>query len=217
MNKTNEHSIHPYCFITALPHIKATMQLVDCTEQAKQAEVHNDDGFIYSEYTPDGTTKQLNVGYRFPKDFTPASADTFLIEVLVEDSEGHTYGSIVAGTILSPTKIKPAMYIQCGDRARGGDPRIVEATRAGLTYTTAATMKMCLNPELKHVVHIAGREDSLPWVSPSSEASSNVWMVTDTTNELCNNPSKRAGTITSYLDIETCTLELQGASNIGQG
>ena len=99
----------------------------------------------------------------------------------------------------------------------GGDPRIVEATRDGLTYTTAATMKMCLNPELKHVVHIAGREDSLPWVSPSSEASSNVWMVTDTTNELCNNPSKRAGTITRYLDIETCTLELQGASNIGQG
>jgi hypothetical protein len=217
MNKTNEYSIHPYCFIFAQPASTAAMLSVDCAEQARQAQVYNDDGFIYSEYKQTGAGKPLKVGYRFPKDFTPASADTFLIEVLVEDSEGHTYGSIVAGTILSPTKIKPAMYIQCGDRARGGDPRIVEATRAGLTYTTAATMKMCLNPELKHVVHIAGPEDSLPWVSPSSEASSNVWMVTDTTNELCNNPSKRAGTITSYLDIETCTLELQGTSNIGQG
>ena len=107
MNKTNEHYIHPYCFITALPHIKATMQLVDCTEQAKQAEVHNDDGFIYSEYTPDGTTKQLNVGYRFPKDFTPASADTFLIEVLVEDSEGHTYGSIVAALSFLLLRLSP--------------------------------------------------------------------------------------------------------------
>ena len=214
MNKTNEHSIHPYCFITALPHIKASMQLVDCTEQAKQAEVHNDDGFIYSEYTPDGTTKQLNVGYRFPKDFTPASADTFLIEVLVEDSEGHTYGSIVAGTILSPTKIKPAMYIQCGDRANGGDPRIVEATRAGLTYTTAATMKMCHYSELEHIVHIAGPEGSLPWISHSQEAYTNTRMVTDTVDELCNDPSKRAGTITINLDIETCTLELQGISNV---
>jgi hypothetical protein len=77
-------------------------------------------------------------------------------------------------------------------------------------------MKMCHNPELKHVIHIAGPEGSLPWVSPSSKASSNARMVTDTANELCNDPSKRAGTITSYLDIETCTLELQGVSSIGQ-
>jgi hypothetical protein len=37
----------------------------------------------------------------FPKDFTPATADRFLVEVLVDDAEGHTYGSIVGGTILS--------------------------------------------------------------------------------------------------------------------
>ncbi|MBT5798040.1 MAG: hypothetical protein HOI09_11705 [Porticoccaceae bacterium] len=108
------------------------------------------------------------------------------------------------------------MYIQCGDRARGGDPRISGVARSGLTYTTAATIKMCQNPELKHVIHIAGPKGSLPWVSPSPVASSNARMVTDTANELCNKPSKRAGTITSYLDIETCTLELQEVSNIGQ-
>ena len=210
MNKTNEHSIHPYCFITALPHIKATMQLVDCTEQAKQTEVHNDDGFIYSEYTPDGTTKQLNVGYRFPKDFTPASADTFLIEVLVEDSEGHTYGSIVAGTILSPTKIKPAMYIQCGDRAHGGDPRIVEATRDGLTYTTAATMKMCLNPELIQTLHIAGPVGSLPWSSSCTGDNPKVRINLGVGGQLCDDPSKQAGTITSYLDLESYAVRLIG-------
>jgi hypothetical protein len=102
MNKTNEYSIHPYCFIFALPASKAIIPSVDCTEQAKQSEVRNDDGFIYSKYKQTGADKPLNVGYRFPKDFTPASADTFLVEVLVEDSEGHTYGSIVGGTILSP-------------------------------------------------------------------------------------------------------------------
>jgi len=209
MNNTH-YIIHPYCFLFTLPSTVTDMAMVDCTESAQQAEVHNDDGFIYSEYRNAGATKSLKVGYRFPKDFTPASADRFLVEVLVDDSEGHTFGSIVGGTILSPTEIKPAIHIQCGDRARGGDPRIVEANRAGLTYTTAATMKICHNPELKHVIHIAGPEGSLPWVSPSSKTSSNARIVTDTANELCNDPSTRAGIITSYLDIGTCTLEFKG-------
>ena len=210
MNKTNEYSIHPYCFIFAQPASTAAMLSVDCAEQARQAQVYNDDGFIYSEYKQTGAGKPLKVGYRFPKDFTPASADTFLIEVLVEDSEGHTYGSIVAGTILSPTKIKPAMYIQCGDRARGGYPRIVEAIRAGLTYTTAATMKMCHNPELIQALHIAGPVGSLPWNSSCAADHPKVRINLGVGGQLCDDPSKQAGTITSYLDLESYAVRLIG-------
>ena len=213
MNKTNEYTIHPYCFTFALPAAKAVMSSVDCTEQAKQIEAHNDEGFIYSEYTPDGASKPLKVGYRFPKDFTPATADTFLVEVLVDDAEGHTYGSIVAGTILSPTEIKPAMHIQCGDRAHGGDPRIVDVTRAGLTYTTAATMELCLNPELTQVLYIAGPEGSLPWISPSPE----LRVIADTGNELCDAPSNKAGTITSYLELDGYTTKMVGVEIYGAG
>jgi len=217
MNKTNDYKIHPYCFISALPDTKVLMSLVNCTQQANEVEVHNDDGFIYSEYKHDGSNGLLKVGYRLPEVISPASADTFLAEVLVEDAAGRTYGSIVGGTILSPTDIKPAIHIQCGDRAHGGNPRIVEAIRAGLTYTTDATMKRYLNPEMKHVVHIAGPEGSLPWISLRPDSSSSVRMDIDTANELCDDPSVRAGTVSSYFDIKTCMLELKEVSNIRQG
>jgi len=205
MNKTNECSIHPYCFIFAQPASTAAMQLVDCTEQAKQAEVHNNEGFIYSEYTPNGATKPLKVGYRFPKGFTPASADTFFVEILVDDTEGHTYGSIVAGTILSPTEIKPAMHIQCGDRAHGGDPRIIDADKAGMTFTTAATLEMCLNPEVRQEVHVAGAGSPIDWKSYTSTYSSPI---KTSLAGACNNPGKQAGKWVHYFDSRSLSLEL---------
>ena len=92
MNNTSNYKIHPYCFLSALPEAKVLMSLIDCTQQANEVEVHNDDGFIYSEYKHDGSNKPLKVGYRLPEVISPASADTFLAEVLVEDAAGHTYG-----------------------------------------------------------------------------------------------------------------------------
>ena len=209
MNNTN-YIIHPYCFLFTLPSTANDMAMIDCTEQAKQSEVHNDDGFIYSEYKQTGVGKRLKVGYRYPKGFTPVTADRFLVEVLVDDSEGRTYGSIVAGTILSPTEITPAMHIQCGDRANGGDPRIVEATRASLTYTTAATMKLCLSPKLKQVIHIAGPDGSLPWSSSCAGDSLKVKINLGDRGQLCDDPSKQAGTIASFLDLDSYSVKLVG-------
>ena len=64
MNNT-DYKIHPYCFLSALPDTKVMMSLIDCTQQAKLAEVHNDDGFIYSEYKHDGSSEPLKVGLDF--------------------------------------------------------------------------------------------------------------------------------------------------------
>jgi hypothetical protein len=85
--------------------------------------------------------------------------------VLIAYAAGRTYGSIVGDTTLSPTKLKPAIYIQCGDRACCSDPRIVDIFRAGLTYTTAATMKLCLNPELRQEGHLAVSDNPPSWNS----------------------------------------------------
>ena len=58
--------------------------------------------------------------------------------VVVEGSGDHVYGSIIGGTIVSATKIKPAIYIECGDRARGDYP----SNRAG-TITSYFDMTTC--------------------------------------------------------------------------
>ena len=208
MNKTSDYKLHPYCFISALPDTKVLMPLIDCTQQANLAEVHNDDGFIYSEYKHDGASEPLKVGYRLPEVISPASADTFLAEVLVEDVAGHTYGSIVGGTILSPTKFKPAIYIQCGDRACGGDPRIVDGSKAGLTYTTAATMKLCLNPELRQEVHLAASDNPPSWNSHCAFYSPEVVTTLSGDSAVCDDPTKQAGKMTSYFDLVTDVVKL---------
>ena len=210
MNNISNYTIHPYCFVSALPEARVLMSLIDCTQQASEVEVHNDDGFIYSEYKHNGSSQNLKVGYRLPEVISSASADTFFAEVLVEDAAGRTYGSIVGGKIISPTKLKPAIYIQCGDRACGGDPRIVDISRAGLTYTTAATMKLCLNPELRQEVHLAVSDNPPSWNSHCASYSPEVKATFSGDAEVCNDPTKQAGKMTSYFDIVNHIVKLSG-------
>ena len=206
--KETRYYIHPYCFLLASPEARFDISLSDCTHQASQVEVHNEDGFIYSEFNTTGTDAVLKVGYRLPEVASLASSNAFLAEVLVEDALGRQFGSIVGGIIISPTKIKPAMYIQCGDRAHGGDPRIVDAARAGLTYTTAATMKLCLNPELRQEVHVVESDNPASWKSHSACFTPEVVTTASCGTDICNDPTKQAGTLVHLFDSVTRTVRL---------
>ena len=100
MNNISNYTIHPYCFVSALPEARVFMSLIDCTQQASEVEVHNDDGFIYSEYKHNGSSQNLKVGYRLPEVISPASAGHLSLQrCWLKMRQVHTYGSIVGGTI----------------------------------------------------------------------------------------------------------------------
>jgi len=209
MNNT-DYQVHPYCLLFVLTEGIPNMPQVDCTRQAKGVEVYNDDGFIYSEYTKLGHDKPLRVGYRLPTVIKPVTKSSVLLEVLIDDTKGRQYGSIVGGVVVSPTVFEPAIRIQCGDRARGGDPRIIQGNRAGLTYTTAATMKGCLNPKVAQTLCIAGPNETSAWFSAYSNPSTSIEICVGADVELCDDPTNEAGRITSYLELECYAIKLLG-------
>lgn len=208
---TTNYKIHPYCFLFAHPECRVDMTQIDCSQKARYVEVCDEDGFIYSEYYVTGHEGKFKVGYRLSSTPETAGVTTICAEVLVEDSNGCSYGSIVGGAIRTTTEFTPAFYIQCGDRARGGDPRVLDVHKSGMIYTVSANQQLCLNPKMNQELCMNVSSGHSEWkVSKPLRPNSRVVTTLSGEQALCNDPTKPMGKLICWFDYETKTICLKG-------
>lgn len=208
--KTNEYLIHPFNFLWAVPTVKVNMDIVDCTELAKGVEVYEDQGFVYSEYKPSGSSYVCKVGYYISTVIKPVNPAAFLLEVLIDAQETKKFGSIIGGRLISSTKFKPNLYLQCGEMENGVGPRIIKADRNGMTYTTAATEQKLQSPFVEEVLFIGGPEGVPPW-KPSKISG----FESSTFEPVKSNRLHDAGTVTSFLDFDEFAIQVKGVQRHG--